>query len=671
VQPKFHSLLATIVLIMLAGLSGCHFGATPPAASTAVAQPSDAPVVDARPPGVLAASTGRENPPSITNPLADMIVPPRDLRDLTVRLRPGIDEVPLVVNQHAPDFQVGDELRFWVHDVNTRSNHEITAELVHKTDVAYAWVESGQLPDTTGLAQAVDHFSTHSYPAVVAFFGNEWNPGVDNDPRLHILHSAGLGNSVAGYYSSSDQYSRLANPFSNEKELFYINLNMVRGAANYRNYETVLTHELQHMIHWHKDSNESTWVNEGMSEFAQEVAGFGVESNFVGSFVVQPDTQLNAWNDSSMGNANHYGAAYLFIHYLHQRFGAGFLTSLAANPANSIEGVQLTLDEQGHTIQFDDLFADWVVANFADQPEALGLESVYGYPQLNFSRMVTAERFDAYPVPDYAATVGNYATDYIRLDGEGDLTVHFAGQTETRLVATQPVRGQYVWWAPNVDMSDSRLTRQFDLSSVAAGAPVEMKVEMWWDIERDYDYGYVMASRDGLKWEILPGRYTVTDNPAGNSFGPGYTGIGNADDAGEAQWASEEFDLSAYAGAPVWLRFEYITDDGITGPGWLVDDVRLPAIDYEADFEQDDDGWESEGWLRTDNRLPQRWLVQVLTFADDKLVDIQRMMMDGGQNEFTIAGLNGDRYAILAISGLAPITTQPATYTLTIDALGR
>ena len=31
---------------------------------------------------------------------------------------------------------------------------------------------------------------------------------------------------------------------------------------------SVLSHELQHMIHWAGDENESTWVDEGMAELA-------------------------------------------------------------------------------------------------------------------------------------------------------------------------------------------------------------------------------------------------------------------------------------------------------------------------------------------------------------------------------------------------------------------
>ncbi len=31
---------------------------------------------------------------------------------------------------------------------------------------------------------------------------------------------------------------------------------------------SVLAHEFQHMIHWYRDRNEESWMNEGFSELA-------------------------------------------------------------------------------------------------------------------------------------------------------------------------------------------------------------------------------------------------------------------------------------------------------------------------------------------------------------------------------------------------------------------
>jgi immune inhibitor A len=641
-------------LCLLIAIWGCTARAQPATPPTSVQTPTSLP-----------ATTPVDPPLALTAEaqLAETIVPARDLRDLTVRLRPEVNEVPAVVNEHIPDYPVGTQLQFWVHDLRTRANRAITAELIHRTDVAYAWVESGQPHNASAIIEAVDRFSSQSYPAEVAFFGSEWNPGVDNDPRLHILHATGVGSGVAGYYSSADQYSRLANPYSNEKELFYINLEWLNGTSDYRYYETVLAHEFQHMIHWYNDSNEWTWINEGLSEFAQEVTGFGTDTVFVSAFANHPDTQLNAWNLDPVGNSTHYGASYLFAHYLHQRFGEGFLTTLVAEPADGISGVEAALAATGQALDFETLFADWLVANYADQPDALGGDGHYGYRALDFVRPVTEQQFEAGPATPYNATVNNYAVDYLRFHG-GDHPIRFAGQTTNTLVGAQPYNGQWAWWSNKGDSSDSRLTRQFDLRTQPPGTPVTMTATMWWQIEENYDYGYVLASRDGEKWQILPGQRTSTENPAGNSFGPGYTG--SSDNPAQADWVIEAFDLSAYAGEQIWVRFEYVTDDAINADGWLIGDVQIPALGYAEDFEAGAPGWQSEGWLRTDNRLAQGWLLQVLEFHDDQLISIERIEVDAtGQAEFSMPGLGGGRSAVLAISALAPVTTQPAAYELT------
>ena len=279
--------------------------------------------------------------------LAQTIVPASDLRELAVRLRPDVAAVPLVVNGTTPVYTVGDRINFWVLNVNTQETRQITAELIHKTAVAYAWVEVGPSYDRAAIIKTVDQFSTQSYPAEVAFFGSEWNPGVDNDPRLHILHTTSMG-AGGGYYGSADEYSRLVNPYSNEKEIFYINSEAPDDGA-------LLAHEFQHMIHWHHDGNEATWVEEGLSEYAKEVAGFDTATAFVGDFLNQPDTPLLAWEE---GTPNHYGAAYLFMKYLHQRFGPMLLSTLVAQPGNGVAGLQQAFAQRGITQEFEALFAD-------------------------------------------------------------------------------------------------------------------------------------------------------------------------------------------------------------------------------------------------------------------------------------------------------------------------
>ena len=599
--------------------------------------------------------------------IALAVVPQRDLRDLALRLNPDRDEIPEVVNVTVPEYAVGDTALFWVHDLNANTNFQITAELIHKNDNVYAWVEQGEQHDAESIAASIDHFSEVSYPAEVALFGSEWNPGVDNDPRLHVLHATGIGSGVAGYYSSADQYSRLANDFSNEKEMFYINLDWLNGTRDYTYYETVLAHEFQHMIHWYRDRNEETWLNEGLSEYAQEVAGYPPDTSFASTFAMTPDTQLNTWRESNQSNAEHYGSAFLFVSYLAQRFGSDFMAALVAQPANGLNGLDAVLQAAGLSLTADDVFGNWIVANYADDPNALGQTGVYGYQNLEQRPPRLEEKFRRLPAT-VETTVNNYAADYYLLESEGDVTLDFSGQRATALSETKPYSGEKAWWSNRVDDSNARLTRRFDFSDVAPDAPLELIAQMWWDIESDYDYGYVEASRDGRKWDILPGQRTTEENPSGNSFGHAYTGASSDGAEGAPQWVTERYDLRDYAGEEIWLRFEYVTDDAVNRAGWFVDDLAIPAIDYATDFEEGPDGWESEGWLLSDNKLNQDWLLQVMEFEENILTDVRRIPVDAdGQASFVIEALGDGKTAAIAVSALAPVTTEPASYRLDIS----
>ncbi|MCL4826412.1 MAG: immune inhibitor A [Caldilinea sp.] len=590
--------------------------------------------------------------------------PSRDPRRLTERLNPDIDHAPIFAEPKV--YQSGDRERFWVHNSDTKQNIEITAELIYQTAVANVWVEVDQVYDGRRIRQSIDRFSNVTYPALVNLFGSESNPGIDGDPRLHVLHTTQMGAGVAGYFYSADKYTRVVNPFSNEKEIFFINLNWLNRLRDYTSYETVLAHEFQHMIHWNQDRGEELWINEGLSEYAQEVAGYDPDINFAYIFLREPDLPLKTWNPNPGANAPHYGASYLFVAYLAQRFGDEFLGVLVAEPRNGANGVDQALATMGIDATFDDLFADWVVANWADAPDALDGDGRFGYRRFDLADAGAAATITAAPVAETAAQVANYGTDYLTLDEVGDVIFHFRGVTETQLADTTAPDGVRMWWSNRSDDANPRLTRQFDFSALTAGSPITMSVDMWWNIEETYDYGYVQVSRNGEDWMILPGQRTSTDNPTGNALGPGYTGVSG--DAGAPTWVQEVFDLSEFAGGPLWVQFSYVTDDAVNTEGWLIDNMTIPALGYADSFEGDVTGWESEGWVLTDNRLPQRWLLQLMEFDGDRLTNVTRVPVDtDGAASIAIDGLSGSRHAVIAISGMTRKTVEPAQYTYWIE----
>ena len=589
-------------------------------------------------------------------------VPIRDLRDLALRLRPGVDFIP--ESESSPEYAVGDRILFWASNVDSNEHFQVEAELLYKNEVVYLWAELGHELDLETMAASADRFAQRIYPQVRAFFGSEPSPGIDGDTRLHILHATRLGRGIAGYFSGADAFSALANPFSNQKEMFSISLDWLRQLRDYELYETVLAHEFQHMVHWHNDRNEETWVNEGLSELAQEVAGYPPDLGFAYVYARQPDTQLNTWNIDPNDNARHYGSAYLFMAYFLQRFGEEMTRAVVSQPANGTRGFDVALQEAGLNLSFEDVFADWVVANYVGDFNALARHGIAGYAQLQPPEPALAESVSRLPQGTWNASVRNFGVDYISLSGRGNATIHFQGNTTTRFAGVERFNGGRAWWSNRADDSDVRLTRKLDLTNVSPGDDLTMTVRMWFDIEEDYDYGYVLASLDGRKWDILPGQSTTTTNPSGNSFGAAYT----AQSAPslltrKPGWIEETFDLRAYAGKSVSIRFEYVTDDAVNAPGWFIDEVEIPAIGYATNWADGENGWESEGWLLTDNILPQEWLVQTMVFHEGALAGFERASVDSdGSLCISLDGLDRESEVVLAISGLTPVTTEEAYY---------
>ncbi len=600
----------------------------------------------------------REPLPDVATETAQLLestnIPVRDLHELAIRLRGLPADTPRTVNPGgSPNYEVGTRRIFHVSNVDTDQQFDVTAVLEYKTDHVYMWVEEGVDFDRDSLVAAADLFEQHTYPTDRSFFGSEWSPGVDNDPHLSILHARGLGNSVAGYYSSADEFVTPVRDDSNEMEMFYINIENVTINSDF--YNGVLAHEFQHMIHWYNDRNEDTWLNEGFSELASYLNDFDPGGSDY-AFARRPDTQLDSWPEGPGSAGANYGAGYLFTSYFLDHFGPEATQDLVAHDENGFAAVDAVLSDLGVEMTHEDLFANWVIANLLDDPSLANGQ--YGYDDIDPPSFHLDEQFDSsdYPV-NHETTVSQYGTDYIQLEENQPLLFSFTGSTQVGLVNAQPHSGQYLWWSNRGDDSDMTLTRAFDLSGVSNAT---MTFWTWYDLEEDWDYTYVEASSDGGQtWEILTTPSGTPTNPNGNSFGWAYTGMSG--DKNQAEWIQEQIDLSPYAGQQVLVRFEYITDDAVNRPGFVLDDIAIPEIGYQSDFESDDGGWEAAGFIRHANVLPQRWLVQLVLYST--ATTVQRLEVGPDQSgQWEIPLGNGTSRAVIAISAMAPVTTEPASY---------
>jgi hypothetical protein len=279
---------------------------------------------------------------------------------------------------------------------------------------------------------------------------------------------------------------------------------------------------------------------------------------------------------------------------------------------------------------------------------------------------------DTYPATR-SETVHQYGTDYIRLSCiVVSATISFKGNNTVNVINALP-QGEAFWYSNRRDSGDSTLTREFDLTNVDHAT---LRFAAWFDIEAMFDYAYVEASPDGgANWYPLQGKYTTTDNPNGNRYGPSWTGVSGAWPTGTSNgkpvWVDESVDLSRYAGTHVQVRFEYITDEGYNRPGMAIDDLRVPEIGWRDNADTDEGGWQDAGWVRIGNQLPEKWFVALIEKGQGGQNHVRVMgVASDGMGTLTLDGLGGDsatREAILVISALAPKTTETAGYTVTVE----
>ncbi len=635
------------------------------------------------------ASTGSEEvtplPPTVTPPpaeaeetleaLREAVVPESDIHELGIRLLDVDPDTPREASTENPDYAVGTVRQFIASNVDTEQQFEVEAELLYKTPHLYMWVEAGVQVDEDALEEAAELFETQTYPTNREFFGSEWTPGVDGDPHLSILHAGNLGSTVAGYFSSPDEYVREVRADSNEMEMFYINIDNVNIGSDF--YNGVLAHEFQHMIHWFNDRNEETWINEGCSELSMALNDRAYKPGYynVGgsdiSYAYAPDTQLTSWPEGTAGDASaNYGAAYLFMEYFLERYGEEATQALVAHPENGMDSVDATLAELQEPTDHKDLFADWTIANLLDDPDVD--DGRYGYRDIDPYEPMIDVRYSRrdYPIDD-ENTVQQYGVDYIEIEGQEPLSLTFNGASTAKLLDTEAYRGDYLWWSNRSDESDSTLTRRVDLS---AAETATLAFRAWYHIEQDWDYAYLVVgttesgflpqdlNSHTIQWTILDDRQLgcSNTNPNGNNYGCGLTGESGG-------WQALEADLTPFVGQEIAVRFEYITDAAVNQAGLALDDVTL-TIDGETTFMDDaeslDTGWIAEGFVRHANVLPQEWVVQLVTYESGSPTVTQLLMPVAGEHSVTweIPLERRNDRAVLVVSGLAPVTTEAATY---------
>lgn len=582
--------------------------------------------------------------------LQTTIIPQNDPISLAYQFY-GI-ETPPVPAQTEP-YQRGDRDEFWVSDNSSGTTRRLNATLEAVGQFAYFWVENGEQVNEDDLRDLATTFDAEIYTQVRDIWGSEPLLGVDGDPRLHILFARGLGASTAAYFSRRHNYPEIILTHSNAREMFFVNLSTI-PTVNSLFLQSTLAHEFQHMIRANTTPNEDGWLNEGFSTFTEGYLGYEAAGRYPNEFLREPDTQLTVFGLAPNRLAE-YGAGYLFVSYVYDRFGLEGVQALSQNPLNGMFGVNEVTQAFGN-LSGDEFFADWVVANLVqDGRWELGYQQPRGLMPPNI-RPINGNRFNT------TQSLSQYATHYYELDDierASHVEIEVSLPDIVQLVPTEAHSGEKFWYSNRGDISHTRLYREFDLTDVTNAT---LTYQLWANLEEQWDYGYLLISTDnGATWHTLQTEYMTTDNRLGNLYGDaGYS-------LSTGRWIKEQVILDEFVGQNVIISFELITDDAINYEGMVLDDIAIPEIGYYADFEADNGGWISEGWVWVTNQIPQQAWVQLIQYHPTG-VQVDRWLLPDTQT-ISVDLLGDVESVVMAISPIAPVTTVSTTYELTIELL--
>lgn len=372
-----------------------------------------------------------------------------------------------------------------------------------------------------------------------------------------------------------------------------------------RDYEGTFAHEYQHLLEYYASPGETTWLNEGLADYAQSLVGYvdtripygqpnadshiGCFQGFAGTSAFPycgAENSLTQWEDQgSPSTLSDYGAAYSFVTYVADHFGAQAITFLHNDDRDGLESLQAYLDDNAAGLTSMDVLHDWIAQNALDR---LVDNKAKGLTKDQKARFTSADLSSAI---DWAWT-GSYDSPGAPPNGSDYVLATSGRPVNVSTISSLNFRGAKSYtpdpleWVVNDGALYSGVGHDVDRAaiysvSVPAGTP-SLTFDTKYDIEQDWDFGFVQVSTDGGKtFTSLANANTQTehaDGAAGNIVDelPGLSGL-KAD-----AYHAETFDLSAYAGKEVLLSFRYMTDAAANGntddpsaSGWWVKNVKV------------------------------------------------------------------------------------------------
>ena len=374
----------------------------------------------------------------------------RDLsRQTTLELfgrgRVGAAPPPVVGDQGTFDVCATTACRTFVSTTATvRAVGDRVAVYVDNTAPAGGYTDA-DLVDVAAL------FDDHLYPIDIAAFGRESD--IDANGVVIVLLTQRVNalspdcnateSVILGYFFGADLLPRGPNnPGSNEAEIFFGLVPdpdnpdcSVTEAFALSHLPSTFVHEFQHMISFNQHRlvrgtpAEDTWLNEGLSHFAEELAGrqvpdtecpisgscandFLAQGDLVNAFAYleSPEDFFLIEPGSSSGKLEERGANWLFVRWLVDHFATDPLLGNDLTQrlvATNLVGAANVVAQTG--VSFSTLVPEWQLTNYLDDLPGFSQPSArLHYKTWNF-REVAEANSRAYPLVPDSTTGANYS----------------------------------------------------------------------------------------------------------------------------------------------------------------------------------------------------------------------------------------------------------------------
>jgi len=331
-------------------------------------------------------------------------------------------------------------------DLEQREQVQAVLEKVSENAYFYLekdWYENLEEKEKEEIDQSLEslgkEFDEKIYPELTLSYGQEWKPGIDSDEHITILFYQ-MKENAGGYFNDGDEYQKIQNPLSNEREMIYLNADNLK----YEIIRSYVAHEFVHLITFNQKDrlrgvSEDIWLNEARADYAPTLLGY--DDDYQGSnlqqrvrqFISSPSDSVTEWKNEG----SDYGIINIFTQYLVDHYGTEILSDSLKSSKTGIASINEALQKNNIDKTFSNIFTDWMITVFINQ---CSLSEEYCYKNQNLQNLRITPSLIFLPSTQKTSVFLNYSIKewsgnwYRIIGGQGQLKLKFDGTSKVEFV---------------------------------------------------------------------------------------------------------------------------------------------------------------------------------------------------------------------------------------------